>query len=602
MKTKTKTKAKADVLFEVSWETCNKIGGIFTVLSSRARQTQQYYNNYFLIGPYFQKSSRPIFKEKPVPEKYKGSYEKLKQRGIICHFGNWLIEGEPNVILVDFQNFWPQINKIKKELWDSFKIDSLGSGYDFDEPVLWSWAVGILIESLGIVDSDKKIVAHFHEWLSGAAILYLKKNNIKTATVFTTHATVLGRTLAGHGVDIYSKIQEIDPQKEIYKYNMQAKHGMEKTAANISDVFTTVSQITAMEAKHMLGRTADVISPNGLDMTKFPSFEETTISHNKYRDKLREFALYYFFPYYDIDLKNTLFFFTASRYEFHNKGVDIFIESLGKLNEKMKKTNSRKTVVSFFWIPAAVGGIKQEIIEAREIYRDIKDSLEEKEGNIKQNILYAICSEEKITEKSVFERDFILEMKKKIIRLRSQNGHSAPLSTHDLINGEADPILKAFKSAKLDNKKEDKVKVIFYPVYLSGADGLGDLDYYQSIQASHLGIFPSYYEPWGYTPLETAALGVAALTSNLSGFGKYFNDILCGKEYPGIYILDLEDKDKNEVVKDFVDILYKYAQFRKKERIENKIQAREVAFMADWKNFVKYYIEAHNLAVEKCKL
>lgn len=587
------------MLFEVSWEVCNKIGGIFTVLSSKARQMQQHYNDYFLIGPYFQKSSKSIFKEKPVPEKYKETYEKLKQRGIICHFGNWLIEGEPNVVLVDFQNFWPQINRIKKELWDSFKIDSLGSGYDFDEPVLWSWAVGILIEGLGMVDSDKKIVAHCHEWLSGATILYLKKNNIKIATVFTTHATTLGRTLAGHEMDIYSEMQEIDPQKEIYKYNIQAKHEIEKTTANISDVFTTVSQITAIEAKYMLGRTADVILPNGLDMTNFPSFEETTMGHNKYRNKLREFALYYFFPYYNIDLKNTLFFFTASRYEFHNKGVDIFIESLGKLNEKMKKTNSRKTVVSFFWIPAVVGGIKQEIIEAREIYRDIKDLLEEKEGDIKQNILYAICSGEKITEKSVFERDFILEMKKKIIRLRSKNGFSAPLSTHDLPNSEADPIFKAFKNAKLENKEEDKVKVIFYPVYLNGADGLGDLDYYQSIQASHLGIFPSYYEPWGYTPLETAALGVAAITSNLSGFGKYFNDVLRDKKDPGIYILDLENKNKSEVIKDFVGILYKYTQFRKKERIENKIQAREVAFMADWKNFVEYYIKAHNLAVEK---
>ena len=595
---KNNIKPKADLVFEISWETCNKVGGIFTVLSSKARQMQKYYgDNYCLIGPYFIKATKSVFKEKSIPEEYKEIYNELEKIGIICHFGEWLVEGEPKVILIDFKNFWSKINKIKKELWDSFEIDSLDAPYDFNEPVLWSWTVGILIEKIAEANNSKKIVVHGHEWLSGGTILYLKKNNVGVSTVFTTHATTLGRTLAGHGEDLYSILNKINPYKEIYKYNVQAKHGMEKAAARSADIFTTVSQVTGMETEHLLKKRADIILPNGLDMSKFPSFEETALKHKMFRNRLREFALYYFFPYYNIDLKNTLFFFTASRYEFHNKGLDIMIESLGRVNEKMKKSKSKKTVITFFWVPTGVSCIKPEIIEAREEFQDIKDLLDEEESDIKENLLYTVASEKEISEKSVFDKEFILKAKRKLLRLKSKNGN-APFSTHNILDSENDPILKSFKEAGLENKKEDKVKVIFYPIYLTGADGLGDLDYYQSIQACHLGIFPSYYEPWGYTPLETAALGVSSLTSNLSGFGKYFYDKLNGKEVPGINILDIENEERKDVVNDFVDIFYKFTLFSKKERIDNKIKAREIAFMADWEEFVKYYIEAHNQAID----
>ncbi len=617
---KTKLKSEADIFFEISWETCNKVGGIFTVLSSKARQMQKYYKDgYFLIGPYFKEKSRAVFKEESAPEDYKNIFEELKKDGIICHFGSWLIEGEPKVILIDFSGLWPQVNNIKKELWEKFKLDSLNSPYDFDEPVLWGWAAGNLIEKLSEFHKDKKIVAQAHEWLSASAILYLKQGkNIETfpveakplhrglastgkkvATVFTTHATTLGRSLAGNGVDLYSVINKIDPAKEASKYGVQAKHNMEKIASQIAGAFTTVSQITGTEAEYILGKKPDVILPNGLDMAEFPSFEEAALKHKKYRNMLRQFALYYFSPYYNIDLKRTLFYFTASRYEFHNKGLDIFIDSLGKLNEKMKKNKSKKTVISFFFVPAAVNGIKPEIVEAREAFTDIKDLLEEEEEDMKENILYDVALGKKISEKSIFDKEYILEMKRKLLKLKSKSG-PAPLSTHNISDEKNDPILNAFHKAGLENKEEDRVKVIFYPIYLSGADGLGDLDYYQSIQACHLGIFPSYYEPWGYTPLESAALGVASLTSNLSGFGKYFYDDLHNKKIPGVYILDIENQQKEKMIEDFVNILYGYTLFTKKKRIDNKIQAHKVAFAADWENFAAHYIEAHNLALTKC--
>ncbi|MFA6096658.1 MAG: glycogen/starch synthase [Candidatus Paceibacterota bacterium] len=594
-----KKQIKADMLFEMSWEVCNKVGGIFTVLSSKARHMKEYYDdNYFLVGPYIAESTRSSFKEESVPEIYKDSYNQLKEKGIIIHFGTWLVESEPQVILVDYRNYWSAVNEIKKDIWDNYGLDSLNSPYDFNEPVLWSWAVGILMENIMKVHSKKTIVLHAHEWLSGGAILYLKKNKINVATVFTTHATTLGRTIAGHGGDLYSILDKINPRDESYKYGVNAKHDLEKITAHAADVFSTVSQITALESKYILEKDADVLLPNGLDMSKFHSFEELTLKHNAYRTKLREFVLYYFYPYYNIDLKNSLFFFTASRYEFHNKGLDIFIESLGRLNDKLKKDKSKKTVITFFWIPASINSIRQDLIEARESFQDLKDLLEENQEEIKENLLYTLSSQKEINEKNIIGSDSSLELKRKIMQLRSKSGR-APVSTHELIDPDNDPIMKAFKQAGLLNSEEDRVKVIFYPIYLSGADGLSDLDYYQSIQACHLGVFPSYYEPWGYTPLETAALGVGSLTSNLSGFGRYFYEKLHDIELPGIYILDIEKTKREEMMNTFVDILYNYTNLDKRGRIDNKIQARKVAFMADWKIFAENYIDAHNMAVSK---
>ncbi|MFA7169427.1 MAG: glycosyltransferase [Candidatus Paceibacterota bacterium] len=593
-------KPKADILFEASWEVCNKVGGIFTVLSSKSKQIQKHYkNNYCLVGPYFEEASRTSFRESEIPKNYVGIYKELKEMGIVCHFGSWLIEGDPSVILLDFRGYWAHMDEIKKTLWDSFQVDSLDGPYDFSEPVLWSYAVGILMEKIKTLQKDKTMIFHAHEWLAGASILYIKKNNLNIPTTFTTHATVLGRTLAGNGQELYSILDKINPEEEARKFGIIAKYSLEKASANAADVFTTVSQVTAMEAKSFLKREVDVVLPNGLDMMEFPSFEELTQKHNLYRNRLREFALHYFFPYYSFDLRESLFFFTASRYEFHNKGIDIFIESLGRLNEKMKKEKHKKTIVTFFFVPAGVGDIRPEIVHSRETFRDIKESLKEEENDIQENILYALTSEKTLTEKAIFKEDFLRNMERKLLRLKTSVGKPAPLSTHYLPDENNDPIINAFKQAGLQNREEDKVKVIFYPIYLSGADGLGDLDYYQTIQSSHLGVFPSYYEPWGYTPLEAAALGVPAITSNLSGFGKYFYDVLNRDKVPGIRVLDMENNDREQVVKALTKSLNRFTNFDRKERIDNKIRARKIAFMADWENFASHYIEAENLSVER---
>ena len=588
---------RADVLFEVSWEVCNKVGGIYTVVKSKAaKMVENYGSNYFMVGPYITSKATGQFQEELPNEFCKSTFEELKKIGIMCHYGKWIIEGSPYAILIDFVNYKYKINDVKRDLWDWYKIDSLRAPADYDEPVIWAYAAGILIEKLSKAFDGRKIAAHFHEWLSGAGILYLKKKNAKVATIFTTHATVLGRALASANIDLYNVWDKINPEQEVYKYNVEAKHLLEKNSAMSSDVFTTVSEITGMEASYLLKKKPDVLLPNGLDISKFPTFEEVIIKHKLQRDRIREFMLYYFFPYYTFDPKETLIYFLAGRYEFHDKGIDIYIKALGKLNEKLKQSRSKKTIIAFIWVPANFRNIRTELLENKILFQDIKDALEETMEDVEKNIIYSLVSEKKISKEVLFDDDFLTEMKIRVARFVKKG--KPPLQTHDLYDGN-DTILKAINSANLKNNEDDHVKIIYYPIYLSGADGLLDLNYYEAMQGSHLGVFPSYYEPWGYTPLEAGALGVSSVTTDLAGFGRFFCTECAQADFPGIYVLKRLNVNDDEVVSQLVDVMFNYANFPKEDRVANMLQARKVASMADWKSFANNYIKAHNLAVDK---
>ncbi len=590
--------AKADVVFEVSWEVCNKVGGIYTVVKSKAGYMTKSYSNYFLVGPYFIKKAHGEFIEEMPPEDIKQVFQKLKPEGIDCHYGKWLIDGQPRCILLDFTGFTKTTNDIKKRNWDNYSIDSLNTQYfDYDEPVVWSTAAGRLIEELSYVWKDKKIVAQFHEWLCASGLLHLKKAKAKVGTVFTTHATILGRTIASSHKDLYSIYAKIDPVKEAYNYGIQAKYLTEMEGAKNADIFTTVSEITGMEAEHLLKKKPDVILPNGLDVSKFPGFEDASIKHKMFKRKIYEFLVYYFFPYYEFDLLNTLIFFLCGRYEFHDKGIDVFIKALGKLNGQMKSKNSEKTVVAFFWVPGNVRGVKPDLLENQYFYKDIKDSVDDEISDIRAMILKNLVSQTEITKESIFSEDFRSEVNVKVLKFKKAG--SPPLSTHDLFDEQNDEILNAFKKNGLNNRKEDKVKVVFYSTYLTGADGLLDTSYYESMLGGHLGVFPSYYEPWGYTPLEGAALSVASVTTDLSGFGRFVCSNCSPEKQAGVYVLKRMGVSDDEFVNSLAETLYHYTLLTKSGRINNKIKARNLAAMADWRIFVKNYVDAHNAALDK---
>ena len=587
--------AKSDFFFEVSWEVVNKVGGINTVIKTKSPIMDKIYQNYFLIGPYFEKNYEIEVVPRDPPSWLKKVFLDLEGKGLKFYFGTWQIKGEPEVILIDFKSLVAKKNEIKKLYWDWFKIDSLFSNWDFEEPLLWGYSVGLLLQSIEQVLKGKAISGQFHEWLSGSALLYLKHVNSRIASVFTTHATMLGRSIAGNGGNLYAELNSINPEAEAKRFGIMDKFTMEKQSALNADVFTTVSEITAMEAEKLLGRKPEVIVMNGIDVEKYPTFEECSVRHTKYREQIREFIKSYFYPYYYFDTNHTLILFTAARYEFRNKGFDVLISALGKLNNILKEQNSRRTAVMFFFVPRGNDGPKKEILENKSAYKNITHVVDDYYDEINRNIVDSFISQTNINYKGIFPDDFLVTMRRLAYNFKKKG--LPPLTTH-VFDESKDPIINAFKANGLLNRAEDRIKVIFYPVYLNGADGLLDLTYNDTIVGSHLGIFPSYYEPWGYTPLETAAFGVPSITSDLAGFGRFIEPQL-PEENKGIFILHRMNKSYDEIVDEFTKLLYDYVILHRHERVMHKMNAKSLSKLADWEELVKNYVQAHNLALQR---
>ncbi|MBU0614775.1 MAG: glycogen/starch synthase [Nanoarchaeota archaeon] len=589
-------KAKANCLFEVSWEVCNKVGGIYTVIQSKTAQIMGYYDNLFLIGPYFHDKAETEFSQEPPSENMQKVFDELKKEGIDCYYGEWHIKGRPKVVLIDYFKFMEHKDGIKTRLWDSFKVDSLYSSNEFDEPVVWGWAVGKLIEKFLEIVGCPKVVVHCHEWLAGSPILYLKDKGVKVGTVFTTHATILGRSLAASERPLYDILDKIDPDQEARNLHIQDKFTMERATAQAADIFTTVSEITGLEAEHLLKRKPEFLVHNGMDIENLPNLEQIPSRHSNYKSKISEFVMPYFFPYYAFDLENTLYFLISGRYEFSNKGIDVFIESLGKLNDRLRAENSDKNIVAFLFIPAACKAIKLDIVKSKALFEDIEDEVDDYMSTVRQKIVYSLANQQLPNKSNVFSEEFLFDMKKHILAFKKKGLPS--VVTHDLC-ADNDIIVKSLIKNGLDNKKENNVKVIFYPTYISSSDGLLDLDYYPAIWGSHLGIFPSYYEPWGYTPLECAAHGVPSITTDLAGFGIFAEKNIKTKENPGIWVIKRRGKTYPEVVSQLTDAMYNYTNLPTKERIQNKITAEHFVRLLDWKNLIINYLEAQNAAMSK---
>jgi glycogen(starch) synthase len=585
---------KADYLFEVSWEVCNKVGGIYTVIKSKSSEMMKLYKNYFLVGPYFEHNAKTDFVSMDPPEEFKKIFDDLRNEGVICHYGKWLeIKGKPYTMLIESNGLLAKKNEIKGKFWEYYKIDSIRAGWDFEEPSIWSYAVGMLIEKLqNTALKEKKIVGHFHEWLSGFGLLYLRKYCPSVATVFTTHATVLGRTLSSKGIDIYGYLENINVEYEIYYNNIEAKHLTESATAKNAHVFTTVSEITGIEAERFLGRKPDVLVLNGLDLEKFPSFEEISIKHITSRDKIREFLTYYFFPYYTFDVNKNIIAYTIGRFEYENKGYDLIIKALGLLNQRLKQQKSDKTLSMMFWVPMQQYGMSLDVLENKNYYMHIKNYVLVNSPEILKKIIYDFISKKEGVEELLTE-SFVKEIKKDIVAF-SREGNP-PLSTHNL--DENNIVLSALRENGLLNRKEDPVKVIIEPIYLDGMDGFMDLIHYDVMVGCHLGLFPSYYEPWGYTPLESAALGVPALTTDMSGFGRYIKSQ--NPENKGIIVLDRFRKPDQEVITAFCDILQKYLDMDHSDRVNCKLKAKSLSGYADWELLIKNYVDAHNMAVDR---
>lgn len=587
-------KANADMLFEVSWEITNKCGGIYTVVSSKAQIMQSYYDSYFCIGPLFDNLPNEFHKE-TIPDAFASVVHQLSLEGIRIEYGTWAIKGSPKTFLIDARAIESKANEIKGKLWDKFQVDTINSAGDFVPPMVWSYAVGMFLETVSKVFSNKQIVSQLHEWLSGFALLYLKEKNSSVATVFTTHATMLGRTLAQNNFPIYESLDTINPEEEAKKYGVMDKFSTERACALNSDVFTTVSDITAVEANSIFGRRPDVL-PNGLMLSQFPNFETASIDHLKAKKRLQDVARGYFFPYYQFDLNKTLFYYFGGRYEFGNKGMDISVSALGKLNENLKNKGSSKTIVMFYFIAMDSGDVKRDVLENKDAMSSLKSATYSVSHHLASDIIDIAMRKGNISE--ISENPELKNLFQKASHVKRQG--NPPICSHMLPYDEnADSLISACKKAGLNNNKEDRVKVIMVPSYLGGSDNLIDLPYYQAVSGCHLGIFSSYYEPWGYTPMESMAMGVPAITTSVSGFGKFMKDKLA-TSHSGLFVIPWE-QDREIVTTKMFEVLKTYQSFDVHARVACKMNSHRLAKFADWTSFVLYYIKAHNKALANHK-
>ena len=542
---------KPDYIFESSWEVCNKVGGIYTVLSSRAKTLQEEMKDRILfIGPDFWKEEEsPYFKEDS--SLFAQWQWEAKEQGLKVRVGRWTVPGEPIAILVDFTPYFAQKNEIYGWLWENYGVDSLHAYGDYDEASMFSYAAALVVESFynHYLNSSQKVIYHANEWMCGLGALYINAHLPQIGTVFTTHATSIGRSIAGNQKPLYDYLFAYNGDQMAGELNMQSKHSIEKQTALHVDCFTTVSDITANECKELLDKPVDVVLPNGFDNSFVPKGAQFTSKRKAARKRLLAVANALLGEQLDDD---TLIVSTSGRYEFRNKGIDVFVEAMNRL---LRDKELKKKVVAFIEVPGWVGEPRKDLQE----------------------------------------------------RLTSGQKYDTPLDvpqvTHWLHNMSHDNVLSMMKYYDMHNRKDDKVKVIFLPCYLDGNDGIVNLTYYDVVLGNDLCIYPSYYEPWGYTPLEAVAFKVPCITTDLAGFGLWANTVFGkpGDIQDGVKVIHRTDYNYSEVADNIKDTVALFSGMTKKQVDTCRKNADALSKKALWSEFIKYYYEAYDIALRKAE-
>ena len=542
---------KSSYIFESSWEVCNKVGGIYTVLSTRAKTLQEALQDKIVfIGPDFWKEQEsPYFREDK--KLFADWQEVAEEQGLKLRVGRWTVPGEPIAILVDFNPFFEKKNEIYGWLWQHYGVDSLHAYGDYDEASMFSYAAALVVESFYnyYLDEKQKVIYHANEWMCGLGALYINNNLPQIGTIFTTHATSIGRSIAGNMKPLYDYLFAYNGDQMAGELNMQSKHSIEKQTAHFVDCFTTVSDITAKECVELLDKPVDVVLPNGFDDSFVPSAQKFARKRTVARRKMLDIANALLGEDLDDD---TLLVSTSGRYEFRNKGIDVFVEAMNRL---LRDRDLKKKVVAFIEVPGWVGEPRKDLQE----------------------------------------------------RLKSGKKYDTPLDvpqvTHWLHNMSHDNVLGMLKYYDMHNRKDEKVKVIFLPCYLDGNDGIVNMTYYDVVLGNDLCIYPSYYEPWGYTPLEAVAFKVPCITTDLAGFGLWANSVFghFGELEDGVKVIHRTDYNYSEVADNIKDTVAAYSNMTKKQIEACRKNAGNLSKKALWSEFIKYYYEAYDIALKKAE-
>ncbi|KAK9380809.1 glycogen synthase [Kockiozyma suomiensis] len=597
---------KRHLLFEISTEVANRVGGIYSVIKSKAPiTTAEYRDRYTLIGPLNRKSAAIEVEELTPSDPYMvETLRSMSERGVQYIYGRWLIEGAPRVLLFDTGSQYYHLDEWKTDLWNVAGIPAPSADSETNEAVVFGYLVAWFLGEFVFHDRTRAVVAHFHEWLAGVALPLCRKRRIDVTTIFTTHATLLGRYLCAGSVDFYNNLQFFDVDSEAGKRGIYHRYCIERAAAHSADVFTTVSHITAYESEHLLKRKPDGVLPNGLNVIKFSAVHEFQNLHQVAKSKINDFIRGHFYGHYDFDLDNTLYFFTAGRYEYRNKGVDMFIESLARLNHRLKTENSQKTVVAFIIMPAATHSYTVETLKGQAVMKALHDTVNEIQESVGRRLFERSARHNDESGKDFSEdlNDLLTGSEKVLLKRRVfalKRNTMPPIVTHNMADDANDPILNQIRRVQLFNNSSDRVKIVFHPEFLNSNNPILSLDYDDFVRGCHLGVFPSYYEPWGYTPAECTVMGVPSITTNLSGFGCYMEELIENTSDYGIYIVDRRSKGIDDSINQLTDYMLQFSLKSRRQRINQRNRTERLSDLLDWKRMGLEYIKARQLALRR---
>ncbi len=593
------------LIIECAWEVCNQVGGIYTVIRSKvAAAIELWGDDYCLLGPLEHKDIAAEFDQiNNLNDPIGRTVEKMRNMGYEVWYGRWLVTGRPKVVLLNPQNVFNRLETLHRHLKQDFGIETNREDQLVEKMVLWSDLnrTFFTILSKEVVKGKRDIVAHFHEWMAALPILDIKREKIPVSTVFTTHATMLGRYLAGNDGEFYNKIQSYDWELESRRFGILPQVQIERFAANAADTFTTVSEVTGVECEFLLGKKPDLITPNGLNINRYAAFHEVQNRHELFKDKIHEFVIGHFFSSYDFDLDNTLYFFTSGRYEFKNKGFDITLMALKWLNQMMVREGINKTVVMFFITKKPTWSINPEVLESRGVMQEIKRNCEAIEKQLGERLFYAAArssDEHRLPDLSELIDDYWKLRYRRTIQ--SWKTKSWPIIvTHNLVNDIEDELLNYMRDEQMVNSPLDRVKMVYHPDFIESTNPLFGMDYGQFVRGCHLGVFPSYYEPWGYTPLECVARGVPAVTSDLSGFGKYVEGMDAEHEEKGVFVLGRNNKSPKKAAESLARFMLHFVKTTRRYRMIQRNKLEDFSESFDWKVLISEYKSAYSMAMKK---
>lgn len=593
-------------LFETAWEVCNQVGGIYTVIRSKVPSVIEKWgkDNYCLIGPYFEDQADAHFDpvidfSTPIGK----AVMKMQERGFDVHFGQWIVSGRPNVVLFNPYSVFDKLGEIRLNLWEAYHISLPDDNELLNKVAAFGYQVLEFFHYLNFSGfcENGPVIAHFHEWMAGLPIPGIRKSNLGFKTVFTTHATLLGRYLAMNDSRFYENLAFYNWEAEATRFNVKPIAEIERASAHGAHVFTTVSNITGKECTYLLGRTPDLILPNGLNIERFEVEHEIQNQHLKIKEQINNFVRGHFFQSYSFDLDKTLYFFTSGRYEYQNKGYDLTLEALARLNYKLQQAKIDTTVVAFFITRQPFYTINPEVLQSKAQIEDIRLVCEEIKEQVGKRLYESIISVDgnyEFPDLSALVDDRLrLKLRRNV---QSWKTHQLPkVVTHTLKDDSKDDILNFLRNSNLVNNRHDKVKIVYHPDFVSTANPLFKLDYTQFVRGCHLGIFPSMYEPWGYTPLECLASGLPSVTSELAGFGDYVVNEIPDHDKRGMYIINRKGRNFNEVAEDLANKMFEFVKLSRRERIALRYKCEESSLHFDWLNLGKFYDEAYKLVVKR---